>query len=68
MEVGDEVEAGDLIGYMGDSGYGKEGTTGQSRFIFTLESIWRNQKRRLHQSLLILKYAEGSQLFVTNPA
>lgn len=26
---GDEVLAGDLLGYMGDSGYGPEGTTGQ---------------------------------------
>lgn len=25
----DRVEAGELLGYMGDSGYGKEGTTGQ---------------------------------------
>ena len=29
VEIGDEVKAGDLLGYMGDSGYGKEGTTGQ---------------------------------------
>ena len=26
---GDKVQAGDLLGYMGDSGYGPEGTTGQ---------------------------------------
>ena len=26
---GDPVKAGDLLGYMGDSGYGPEGTTGQ---------------------------------------
>lgn len=26
---GDQVRAGDLLGYMGDSGYGPEGTTGQ---------------------------------------
>lgn len=26
---GDEVEAGQLLGYMGDTGYGPEGTTGQ---------------------------------------
>lgn len=26
---GDEVKAGELLGYMGDSGYGNEGTTGQ---------------------------------------
>lgn len=27
--AGDAVEAGDLLGYMGDTGYGPEGTTGQ---------------------------------------
>lgn len=27
-KVGDKVEAGELIGYMGDSGYGEEGTVG----------------------------------------
>ncbi len=26
---GDQVQAGDLLGYMGDTGYGPEGTTGQ---------------------------------------
>ena len=28
-ETGDPVHAGDLLGYMGDTGYGPEGTTGQ---------------------------------------
>ncbi len=28
-EPGDPVEAGDILGYMGDTGYGPEGTTGQ---------------------------------------
>ncbi len=28
-ETGDPVRAGDLLGYMGDTGYGPEGTTGQ---------------------------------------
>lgn len=27
--IGDSVRAGELLGYMGDSGYGEEGTTGQ---------------------------------------
>ena len=31
VEVGDTVQAGDVLGYMGDSGYGPEGTTGKSR-------------------------------------
>lgn len=29
LKVGDVVKVGDFIGYMGDSGYGTEGTTGQ---------------------------------------
>lgn len=29
IEVGDKVDAGDILGFMGDSGYGPEGTTGQ---------------------------------------
>jgi murein DD-endopeptidase MepM/ murein hydrolase activator NlpD len=28
-EAGTEIQAGDLLGYMGDTGYGPEGTTGQ---------------------------------------
>lgn len=29
LEVGDVVKAGDILGFMGDSGYGPEGTVGQ---------------------------------------
>ena len=29
IEIGDEVKAGDLLGFMGDTGYGAEGTTGK---------------------------------------
>lgn len=29
LKEGDEVKAGDILGYMGDSGYGPEGTVGQ---------------------------------------
>ena len=29
LQVGDSLKAGDLIGYMGNSGYGEEGTTGK---------------------------------------
>lgn len=28
LEIGDIIKAGDVLGYMGDSGYGKEGTKG----------------------------------------
>ena len=29
IEIGDEVKAGDLLGFMGNTGYGEEGTTGK---------------------------------------
>lgn len=29
LKIGDSVKAGDFLGYMGDSGYGKEGTVGK---------------------------------------
>ncbi len=29
FEIGDRVQTGDIIGYVGDSGYGPEGTTGE---------------------------------------
>ena len=29
MEIGDEIQAGDLLGFMGDTGYGPEGTKGK---------------------------------------
>lgn len=29
IKEGDQVQAGEMLGFMGDSGYGEEGTTGQ---------------------------------------
>lgn len=29
VEIGDDIQAGDLLGFMGDTGYGPEGTTGK---------------------------------------
>lgn len=29
VEIGDTIQAGDLLGFMGDTGYGSEGTTGK---------------------------------------
>jgi murein DD-endopeptidase MepM/ murein hydrolase activator NlpD len=28
LKIGDTINAGQILGYMGDSGYGKEGTKG----------------------------------------
>lgn len=51
INVGDEVKAGDIIGYMGDTGYGPEGTTG---------------KFAVHLHLGIYIYPDGNELSI-NP-
>lgn len=51
LEVGDEVNAGDILGFMGDSGYGPEGTVGQFA---------------VHLHLGIYIYPEGEEMSV-NP-
>lgn len=51
LEVGDEVKAGDILGFMGDSGYGPEGTTG---------------KFPVHLHLGIYIYPEGKEVSI-NP-
>ncbi len=43
LQEGTKVKAGDVIGYMGDSGYGQEGTTG--KFVVHLHfGIYREEK------------------------
>lgn len=51
LEIGDTVKAGDILGYMGDSGYGEEGTVG---------------KFPVHLHLGIYIYPEGKEVSV-NP-
>ena len=51
LNVGDKVNAGDILGFMGDSGYGPEGTTG---------------KFPVHLHLGIYIYPEGEEISV-NP-
>lgn len=60
ISEGDRIKAGEIIGYMGDSGYGKEGTTGQFPVHlhlgimlddFTEEELWINP-------YYVLKYIE----------
>lgn len=51
LKEGDEVKAGDILGFMGDSGYGPEGTTG---------------KFAVHLHLGIYIYPEGEEMSV-NP-
>ena len=51
LNVGDEVRAGDILGFMGDSGYGPEGTTG---------------KFAVHLHLGIYIYPDGKEMSI-NP-
>ena len=51
LKEGDEVKAGDILGFMGDSGYGPEGTTG---------------KFAVHLHLGIYIYPEGKEMSI-NP-
>ena len=51
LKEGDEVQAGDILGFMGDSGYGPEGTVGQFA---------------VHLHLGIYIYPEGEEMSV-NP-
>ena len=51
LNVGDEVKAGDILGFMGDSGYGPEGTTG---------------KFAVHLHLGIYIYPDGKEMSI-NP-
>ena len=51
LYVGDEVRAGDILGFMGDSGYGPEGTTG---------------KFAVHLHLGIYIYPDGKEMSI-NP-
>lgn len=51
LNVGDEVRAGDILGFMGDSGYGPEGTTG---------------KFAVHLHLGIYIYPDGEEMSI-NP-
>lgn len=51
LNVGDTVKAGQLIGFMGDSGYGTEGTTGQ----FAVH---------LHMGMYLMS---GDEMYAVNP-
>lgn len=51
LNIGDEVKAGDILGFMGDSGYGPEGTIG---------------KFAVHLHLGIYIYPEGKEMSI-NP-
>ena len=59
LKVGDEVTAGDLLGFMGDSGYGPEGTTGMFPVHLHLGIyIYQNEKEISINPYWLLKYLE----------
>lgn len=66
IEVGDEVQAGQFLGFMGDSGYGEEGTTG--KFDVHLHvGIYiktKNQEELSVNPYQVLKYLEKNKLIM----
>ncbi|WP_242955782.1 M23 family metallopeptidase [Lachnoclostridium sp. An181] len=63
VEVGDQVKAGDIIGFMGDSGYGEEGTVGMFPVHLHLGIyIYPDGKETSINPYWILQYLENSKL------
>lgn len=63
LEEGDEVKAGDILGFMGDSGYGEEGTVGQFPVHLHLGIyIYPDGKEVSVNPYWILRYLEGNKL------
>ena len=63
LKEGDAVEAGELLGYMGDSGYGPEGTVGQ--FDVHLHFgiyLYRDGSEISFNPYYLLKYLEKHKL------
>ncbi len=63
LNIGDEVRAGDILGFMGDSGYGPEGTTGKFAVHLHLGIyIYPNEKEMSINPYWILRYIENSKV------
>ena len=59
LERGDEIKAGDLLGFMGDTGYGPEGTTGMFPVHLHLGIyIYQNEKEISINPYWVLRYLE----------
>lgn len=59
LNVGDKVKAGDILGFMGDSGYGPEGTTGKFAVHLHLGIyIYPNGKEMSINPYWVLRYIE----------
>lgn len=60
---GDTVKAGDILGFMGDSGYGKEGTTGKFDVHLHLGIyLYPEGVETSINPYWVLRYAEGKKL------
>ena len=63
LNVGDEVKAGDVLGFMGDSGYGLEGTVGQFAVHLHLGIyIYPNDVETSVNPYWVLRYIEKSKV------
>ena len=63
LEKGDPVKAGDLLGYMGDSGYGEEGTTGEFPVHLHLGIYLKEGTEEISVNLYpVLRYAENARI------
>ena len=63
LNVGDKVNAGDILGFMGDSGYGPEGTTGKFAVHLHLGIyIYPNGKEMSINPYWVLRYIENRKV------
>lgn len=63
LNVGDQVKAGDILGFMGDSGYGPEGTTGKFAVHLHLGIyIYPNGKEMSINPYWVLRYIENHKV------
>ena len=63
IEIGDQVKAGDVLGFMGDSGYGKEGTVGQFAVHLHLGIyIYLDGKEMSVNPYWVLRYIENKRV------
>ncbi len=62
IEIGDEVRAGDILGFMGDTGYGEEGTTGKFPVHLHLGIYIYPEKELSVNPYWILRYVENQRV------
>ncbi len=66
LKIGDEIKAGEVLGFVGDSGYGEEGTRGKFATHLHLGIyVQMNQEEFAANPYWILKYIENQKLKYT---